>query len=266
MSASGFETAKANLEALSAWWSVQPSANRNEATTRLHLIDELLLGVLAWPKEHVTAEVRFDREYTDYSAGTTATQLIVEAKREGAYFELPSGVTCGTMKLSTLTDASKGIRSAVDQALDYCLTRGVPFAVVCNGHQLVGFLASRQDRTPPRHGRALVFDSLSQMLRQFQLLWDNLSPTAVDRLNLQRTLGDTGVESPPEKLSARIPGYPGYWARNKISSELKTLGDLVLQDLIMGPQLEQEFLAQCYPSSHALSEYALVSREILEAR
>lgn len=266
MAAAGFEQAKASLESLISWWSDQISANRNEATTRLHLINDLLLGALAWPKQQITAEDRFDGEYTDYSAGSTATQMIVEAKREGIYFELPASVSSGTMKLATLTEASAAIAAAVEQVLAYCQKRGVPIAVISNGHQVIGFLASRQDGTPPIEGRALVFDSLQGMRDHFQTFWDNLSPAGVDRLMLQRTLGDAGVETPPEKLSARIPGYPGYWARNKISTELKSLGDLVLQDLIMAPELEHEFLARCYLSSNALSEYALVSKEILEAR
>lgn len=266
MAAEGFERAKASLSELVSWWSAQPTENRNEATTRVHLINDLLLGALAWPKSQITAEDRFDGEYTDYSAGSTSTQMIVEAKREGIYFELPAGAASGAMRLTTLTDASAQIAAAVEQVLLYCQKRGVPLAVVCNGHQIIAFLASRQDGTPPMEGRALVFDSPQSMYDDFQLLWDNLSPPGVDRLMLQRTLGDTAIETPPEKLSARIPGYPGYWARNKISTELKTLGDLVLQDLIMASELEHEFLARCYLTSNALSEYALVSKEILEAR
>jgi hypothetical protein len=85
-------------------------------------------------------------------------------------------------------------------------------------------------------------------------------------MGLATVLGRPAVETPPEKLAARIPDYPGYWSRNKIQTELKTLGDLVLQDLVEAPELEREFLARCYLSSSTLSEYALVSRELLEAR
>lgn len=266
MAAQEYEAAQRNLDALITWWTEAGEQTRNEATTRLHLIDELLMRVLCWPKEQITAEESHGGAYADYALGRPATRLIVEAKREGVYFELPAGVGPGSVRLPTITESSPAVGDAVKQVLRYCQDRGVPVAAVTNGHQLIVFVASRQDGVPPLSARALVFDSLSAMRDDFQLLWDNVSPAGLDLLTVHATLGDATIETPPEKLSARIPDYPGYWIRNRISTELKTLGDLVLQDLVMAPELEPEFLARCYLSSSALSEYALVSKEILEAR
>lgn len=264
--APSFEDARARLDELAGWWSNVDAGDRNEATTRLHLIDELILGVLGWPKDHVVAEEAHEGQYTDYSIGHPATRLIVEAKREGIYFELPAGTASLVVALPTLLAHSKEMRAAIEQALGYCQERGVAFAAVANGHQLIAFLASRGDGVPPLRGRALVFDSFESMKGSFQTLWDNLSRPGVDLKTLERTLGATAIETPPEKLSARLPGYPGFWVRNKVNTELKILGDLVLQDLVMAPELEREFLGRCYLSSSALSEYSLVSKEILEAR
>lgn len=94
----------------------------------------------------------------DYAIGRPATWLIVEAKREGVYFELPIGVGPGVMNLSTLFASSAEFERAARQVLTYCHERGVPLAAVTNGHQIVAFLASRQDGVPPLEGRALVFD------------------------------------------------------------------------------------------------------------
>jgi hypothetical protein len=104
------------------------------------------------------------------------------------------------------------------------------------------------------------------MASDFPLLWNNLSRRGIEALGIHRTLGDAAVSTPPAKLSARIADYPGYWRRNRIQTELKILGDLVLQDIANAPELEEDFLRQCYSSNDTLSEYALVSKEILEAR
>jgi hypothetical protein len=266
MSAVDYENGKAALDRLIAWWTASGSQSRNEATTRLHLIDELLVSVLGWPKADVTAEKSHEGVYADYSLGRPAVRAIIEAKREGTHFELPVGVNAGVSKLETVTGGHATIADAARQVLRYCQDRGVPIAVFTNGHQIVAFITNRGDGVPPLNGRALVFDSLEAMHGGFQLLWDNLSPAGVDLMRLQATLGDAVSETPPEKLSARIPDYPGYWVRNKISTELKTLGELVLQDLVLAPQLEPEFLRRCYLTNSELSEYALVSKEILEAR
>mgnify|MGYP000956246052 CR=1 FL=1 len=218
MTGRGFEEARANLDSLISWWTETGDTARNEATTRLDLIDELLLKVLAWPKAQVTAEDSYAGQYTDYALSDTATRVIVEAKKEGVYFDLPAGVKPGVVRLDTVCEAADGMSAAVEQVLRYCQDRGVPLAVVCNGHQLVAFVASRRDGIPPLKGRALVFPSLSTMRESFQVLWDNLSPAGVELGALERTLGSLSAVTPPEKLSARVPGYPGSWARNNFST------------------------------------------------
>src|SRR3984885_13936041 len=202
MEAKDFEEAKANLDALIAWWRADGERTRNEATTRLHLIDELLINVLKWPKEQIVAEESHGGSYADYSIGKPMTRIIVEAKRDGVYFDLPAGIESGLAQLPTITEASPMIKDAVKQALRYCQDRGVPIAVVSNGHQIVAFMAFRQDAVPPLEGRALVFDSLSVLRESFQMFWDNLSPAGAEMLTLQATLGDARVRTPPAKLSA----------------------------------------------------------------
>jgi hypothetical protein len=266
VSAEEFEHGRAELDALAEWWADQGQLTRNEATTRFHLIDTLLTSVLHWPKEAVRLEDSLDRTYADYALGNPATRLIVEAKREGIYFELPAGVGSGVMQLKTVMDSDAAIDAAIRQALGYSQSRGVSYAAVSNGHQLVAFLASRQDSVPPLQGRALVFSSIEAMRADFQTLWDSLSKSGVDEQALTQILGDVTIVPPPPKLSSRIANYPGYWIRNRIQTGLETLGNLVLLDIVGAPELEDEFLSRCYSSNPTLSEYAMVSRKILEAR
>jgi hypothetical protein len=60
--------------------------------------------------------------------------------------------------------------------------------------------------------------------------------------------------------------YPGFKGRNPFQTDLKILSDLVLEDIPRGEQVEEEFLKECYCPSGALSQYALISKEILRAR
>lgn len=261
-----YEDARAALDEVIEWALENADGTRNEATTRLHVIDELLTRALGWSKAQIVAEESYGGKYADYCLGRPATRLIVEAKREGVYFELPSGVGSGVLEISTLLEVSADISGAINQVLAYCYSRGVPIAAVSNGQQLIAFLASRQDAVPPLAGKALVFDSLDAMRDDFPCFWNNLSRDGVEALNIHATVGDVDVAAPPPKLAARIPDYPGYWRRNRIQNELKILGDVVLEDIPTAPELEDEFLRQCYSATPTLSEYALVSREIIEAR
>ena len=262
-----FEAAKLNLTKLIEWAKTNDNdLTRNEAATRLHLIDSLLMSCLSWPKEECHPEDRFDGKHPDYSLGGAAKKCVIEAKKEGSHFELPVGFNKPTCSLSTLTDANKDIKAAVKQTLKYCQARGIPIGAVCNGHQLIAFLGSRLDGIPPIEGRAIVFSSLADMQARFDDFWNALSKPGVKKYTLHRLLRIEAIP-PPEKLAGRIGSdYPGFKMRNSIQNELKILGELFLEDIERSPELEEEFQKECYCASGALSQYTLISRQILESR
>lgn len=262
-----FEQALANMRETVDWGAEHGAElDRNEATTRLQLIDRLLRECLAWPSEQTEAEHHEAGEYADYLLGVPVRRVLIEAKREGRYFDLPVD-TPRIAKLTTLFAANKELACAIEQALPYAQRRGVPFAAVCNGRQLTAFLPSRTDGVSPMEGRALAFSSLSDMLENFALLWDNLSLAGTEARTLQATLGGDRALPPPPKLSARVAGYPGHQPRNDLATQLQILGELFLHDLIRDEgRDEEEFLRECYCPSGALSQYALVTRALLAAR
>src|SRR6266487_684375 len=267
MAQSDYERAKTSLQELIDWAQENDAGRtRNEATTRLHLINLLLADCLSWPAEECVAEEAFEGTYADYTVGRPYRRLLLEAKKEGVYFELPAGFRGHICELSTLAEDSAAIGSAIKQAADYCQHRGIGVAAVSNGFQIIAFIGSRQDGVPPLRGRALVFSSHEDMLENFRLLWDNLSPPGIDALNLYQTLAAPGVVPPPDKLSQRLLRYPGFRNRNQLQSELQILGELFLEDIVRNPEIEPDFLRECYCTSGALAQYALVSREILKTR
>ncbi len=262
-----YESGKAALAELAAWNEKHVTKRqRNEATTRLHLINTLLLDVLGWPKEDCEAEQSHEGQYVDYALGRPFHRLIVEAKKEGDYFELPSGWKDRVCRIRTLIEGNKNLASAIRQVSTYCQQRGVPLAVVCNGHQIVVLMGSRQDGVPPIEGNAIVFTTLEEMVENFKELWDCLSKPAVEALAALPTLNVQSQLAPPEKLAHRIVDYPGLRRRNDLQTELRILGSLFLYDITNEPQLEQDFIRECYCRSDELSSYALVSRDILRTR
>ncbi len=261
-----FEAGKHALISLAEWSVENRVRDRNEASTRFHLIDRLITDVLGWRQEDVRVEVREEAGVSDYELGRDGRQLLIEAKREGAAFTLPAGFEQAEAALNTLSELEPSVREAINQALLYCLERGIPLAVVSNGHQWIGFLASRTDGVAPRSGRAVVFSSLDDMRSRFADFWDMFSRPGVAARRLVARLQRPTVAPPPEKLSSRLLDYPGYKNRNPLAAELQILGGMFLEDIMRRPEVEPEFLRECYYSSGALSQYSLVSRHILEAR
>ena len=261
-----YEECLENLKVLIEKMDDTGRSNRNEATTRLQFIDELLFDCLGWDKSECVAEDNFDRTYTDYSLGKPHTYLIVEAKKEDIYFDVPAGVHDLTFRIQRFKKDAPKVYDAIKQAMTYCQNKGVPFGAVCNGHQLVAFLASRTDGNPPIEGRALVLNSHQQMIEHFLELWNCLSKDGVVSRGLSVQLQETGERPPPDKLSLRIPKYPRYQRRNTLQTNLQIFGDLIIEDVVKSPENETDFLRECYANSGALSQYASISKSILKSR
>jgi GTPase SAR1 family protein len=257
-----YESGAQRLAALLAV-EVNADGSRNESTTRTQVIDVLIYECLTWDRRDVITEPRFDGKYADYILGRAFKHVIVEAKREGKAFNLPAGLTGGIHKLRTLLDSNREIADAINQVKEYCQERSIPIGVVCNGHQLIAFLASRQDNVPILSGKAIVFVSLADMRARFQELWDCLSPAGVETRYLFKVLQIDGVQPAPEKLALRLTGYPGFKNRNPFQQNLKNLAEVFIEDLGRASEVEEEFLRACYASSGALSHYTLLSKNIL---
>lgn len=67
-------------------------ASLNEASTRHEIIDRIIHGVLDWPRQLVKPEEHNSEGYADYVFYRPDRKriLVLEAKKEGAYFELPT--------------------------------------------------------------------------------------------------------------------------------------------------------------------------------
>lgn len=239
----------------------------NEATTRLHVINRILLEGLGWRAMDVEAEKAAPEGYVDYALGRPIPLAIVEAKREGVSFRVPAGleqrrkIDIPTLMLDAPTKA------AIEQVLRYCQARGVPIAVICNGHQLIAFYASRQDGVRPLSGEALCFHTLDEMVGDFQTLWSMLSRDGMTQRNLVRHLAVGNRRPlPPAKLSASIPGYPGFRSRGPLETNLQILGNAFIRDIESPQQAGDEFYEFCYCNTGALSQYAFVSKEVLRDR
>jgi hypothetical protein len=263
---SEYETCRTNIESLSRWYT-EHAADRNEATTRLQLVDKLFFDCLAWSREErVELEHEHGHKYADYLFSTNKAILILEAKREGDDFELPAGRSRLKYSVKGLMADNPDLKLAIEQVAGYCFLRGVPYAAVSNGHQVVAFVAVRTDSVPPLEGQALVFPTLAFMVQNFIQLWQAVSRPGIEANKLHQMLVSNASPDLPAKLSASLSDYPGVKGRNIFQANMKILSELVIEDVSRLPAFEEEFLKDCYCESNALSQYSQLSRDILAAR
>jgi predicted type IV restriction endonuclease/GTPase SAR1 family protein len=247
--------------------TLPPETNFNEAQTRFHVIDKVLFDCFGWCRDsEVEIEKSEDQQFTDYELGKPQRLAILEAKREGIQFEIPAGASEKLITdVESIRRVSKEARKAVDQVQSYCSLRGTPVAIISNGQQYIAFLGSRQDGKSVLDGKAVVFDSLQRLKDNFNLAWQLLSSEGIKERRINRYLvsGETNL---PNKLSSRLINYPKARYKSDIQSTLRSLSELFLQDAVDNDEIEKQFFIECYCESGALSQYALLSKNILEAR
>ena len=238
----------------------------NEADTRFQFIDPFLTDCLGWPRQDIRVEQRLDNTYTDYEVGIPRA-LIVEAKKEGVYFELPANPDQRPIaSLKSIMALDRDAADAVEQVQKYCSSRGTPVAVVCNGHQLIAFLASRLDGQAPLDGRCLIINGHENFVKNFPLLWQNLSRDGIRERRIVRLL-TTGIESGiPKKVSSFLVNYPSFRYKSQTQANLRTVAELLIEDVVRSQEIEPRFYKEYYCESGALAHDALISKQILTAR
>lgn len=260
-----YERSRENLDELIKWFNVN-NAKRNESTTRLHLIDDIIYKCLNWKKESITTEDSYDGEYTDYTFHHPRPIAILEAKREGNYFELALGTQKTVYSLKTLCKDNPKFKEAIRQVSGYCQKRGIQIGIVSNGWQFVGFIANRADGIPPLDGKAFVFPSIDYISQNYLEFWNAFSPDGIKDFYIGKVLLGSFIPKLPPKLSSNINRYPGIKNRNPFQLDLASISELVLEDVIRDENIEKDFLRECYCQSGALSQYSLLSKNILKTR
>ncbi len=238
----------------------------NEADTRFRFIDKILVECLNWsPKDIYNEDVK-DNHYADYRLDLFRPVAVWEAKKTGNYFELPIGSSKLIMPLKSICKDNPDINKALKQVSGYCHERGIKIGVVSNGWQLIAFIANRNDSVPPLTGNCLVVPSLEVFEKNYKEIWNCLSKNGFQEDYITKKLLGGVEEQLPPKLSSNITNYPGIKNRNPFQVELEIISDLVLEDVIREESIERDFLKDCYCKSGSLSQYSLLSKQILTTR
>jgi hypothetical protein len=206
-----------------------------------------------------------DGKFADYLLGAPVA-VVWEAKRQGDYFDLPADQSRRTIQLlRSIRLTSESASKAIVQVHGYCVTRGAEFGVVCNGSQLIAFLAIRIGH-PPLEGKALIFRDLDQMCAEFHTMWQHLSPDGIAERRLHRLLTTGSDASLPAKPSSYLMQFPVFRYKSEIQANLRDIAELLIEDIPASENVEEQFYRECYCDTGALSRDSLLSRQILAAR
>ena len=242
------------------------SAEWNEAQNRFQFVDRLFLECLGWEHNAVKVEDRdANGGKADYSLGRP-TRAVVEAKREAKLFDLPAGIQPNKIvKIANLIDCCKNFKEVFEQIVPYCAMRGASTAIICNGPQLVIFpvLVPGVDLID---GECYVFNGFRAYLSNFSILWNLLSPEAIEENRAYNRLSLHRNPRLPPKASIAITEPTRYRYRSELQEHLRDISTLLLDGLEADPQFKTEFFSQCYVRTDANSRHLMLSKRIIDAR
>ncbi len=227
----------------------------NEANTRAKVIDAVLRRVLGWKDEDIQWEERVSEDkkttYADYLLKTANTLVIVEAKKAGAAFVLPTKITSARLG-GVLAQGEVG--DAIRQARDYCRKRSAQFAVVTNGSAWIAFPALRTDGVPFDESQARIFRDLNDINEQrFVEFWETLSRQRVVEGNLEVELLGLGKSLGGRRALSLLKEPEYKLSRNSLYPFIESAVTRALTDdgLISDP----EALRYCYVESSERMKY-----------
>lgn len=240
----------------------------NEAKTRVALIDRILVA-LGWSTDEIERELKSGvGNYLDYELRAQSRPwMLVEAKRAGATFELPTFGKAGSTSLYALQSlhqrGSAALREALAQAATYCNDRGVPLAAVTNGYQWLFFRGLSRRGAPWIKGVALTFFSTLELQNRFEEFFGALARTHAHSPFLFQLLDRPGTRPPaiakrPRDVLRTTRRSPDA---NRVSG-LRTIADLLLTE-IHGHN-KGEMLERCYVEPGTTSEFARSIQRLLK--
>jgi len=233
----------------------QNLADANEAETRLKVINEIITQVLGWQLNDISVEERVgdapDIKYCDYVLRTAVTTILIEAKKMGATFLLPTNRK--SLKLGGVLSEGE-VGDAIRQARDYCREKSIPFTVVTNGNVWIVFPSIRTDEIPFSDSIARIFSSLEDIRTRFVEFWELLSRERVAEGNLDDKLLGRAEERKLSRCIRDLLPEPGFrLGRNSLYEHLEPAIAAALTDEAL--LQDTEALTHCYVKTSERLKY-----------
>lgn len=261
---SGCDKAKQLFDVLRTQWESRQEQIQTEEDARFQIIDRILTEVLSWSHGDVLTERRAGKGYVDYLIKLGGrNKIIIEAKRQSTILIDTASDKQAIYKVSgpSLQSANDGIT----QAREYCINKGVSYAVLTSGFQWIFFWAIRNDGLEPDLGKAIVFPSLKAITDNFALFYDLLSKDGIsENLHVvQLNKAENHTHKIAEYLYVPISDDEVRLVpSSQIARDLRPVFSNFFS--IMSDEHDQEMLQECFVESRESRETDVSLRKIAQ--
>jgi hypothetical protein len=222
--------------------------NYTEMDTRAKLIDPLFIKGLGWKEDDIERDYCTKPEYVDYIFKIDGVKkFVLEAKRSGAHFEIPTSFSIRRYKINGAISNDKPIAEAIKQVQKYCVDTGIRYAIVSNGHQYIVFEAFRYGGSW-KDKKCIVFRSLEDIKKDCTFFHNLLAKHNVEAGSLRQLVTEEPIlanyKKPIEDEEVHNPDVA--LVRNYLTPYLQPFINHIFGPIIEDSQLD--ILKYCYVS------------------
>lgn len=229
------------------------NTNLNEADTRFKIIDVILESYLKWPRHKNSVELFINGNRADYVLynNTSKPVLVIESKKTGVYFELPTSVNFqGTAQKISLEKliTDDNIKEAIFQVKEYCEDLLCNYGAICNGDVWIIFKINSTNQKPWKKLSAYVIKNLDFFEYNFTEAINLLGYTSItQKQSLQSKIG-VSKKNHSEIFfpKGHITAYDTIVNSNKYASSFSALTRRYLGII---PESDANFMNSCYVSN-----------------
>jgi hypothetical protein len=225
----------------------------NEAETRFKIIDEIIEKYLKWPKIDTAVEFYIEGNRADYilKNKTNKPILIIESKKQGVYFDLPTSVNFSKSFQKISVDkliSDDNIRDAINQVKEYCEDLVCQYGAITNGVVWIIFKTTPTNQKPWKKLPAFVIKDLDFFINDYCTAINLLGYTSMIELNsIPNNIGVnkksyTEIFFPKQQINS----YDSPVNSNKYAGPLSSLSRKFLGSI---PFSDKEFMDSCYVSN-----------------
>jgi hypothetical protein len=221
-----------------------------ESDVRYRVIDNLFKRVLDWPDEKVKTEDHVHSGFIDYTLcnKNSVPVLLIEAKREGKYFEIPNNVNNRDHIRLVPTDqllSNKDINDALFQVKEYADDLGCSYVCITNGDQWIFSHVNPVNNKSWKKQKSIVITEFEYFVSSFTDAFNFLSYHSItEEASLSRRL-----------IASRNQKGESFWPKNQISSYNATVTNnqyanifnlIARKYLSTIPLDDADFMRRCY--------------------
>jgi hypothetical protein len=228
----------------------------NEASTRLLLIDEILI-LLGWDKSSFNPETHIPKAgFSDYLLTIDGNpRLVVEAKKIGDTFRsTKTKLLKREYEVRYLKRAFKSSFSdVIEQASNYCVETKVPFALLTNGAEWIVIQLLTLPGVSLDTAKGIYFGNIFSERFEFDLFWNLISKNAFNDCLLEEYLSNINYQ-PSEVCRILRSDYSSLqWQSDKQEEYLSDFYEHFFSQITESNK--RNMLEFCFVSDSKLDQY-----------